>query len=72
MKAKYENPKDARDIAIELLQSDRSTATLEAMKRDSAVLDSALTPQRTSNQDAEDARIVDLIAKNINEMRGVK
>ena len=71
-KAKYDDPKDARDIAIELLQSDRSTATLEAMKRDSAVLDSALTPQRTPNQDAEDARIVALIAKNINEMRGVK
>ena len=71
-KAKYEDPKDARDIAIELLQADRSTATLEAMKRDSAVLDSALTPQGMPNQDAEDARIIDLIAKNINEMRGVK
>ena len=70
-KAKYEEPKDARDIAIEILQADKNNSVLNAMKQDAQAVNQALTPQDTTpNAQAESERTADLIAKHINAMRG--
>lgn len=70
-RAKYEEPKDARDIAIELLQADSNNAKLTAMHNDASVINQALTPQVTTpNAKADSERTADLIAKHINAMRG--
>lgn len=71
-KAKYEDPKDARDIAIELLQSDKVHAQLSALHQDAQAVNGALTPQKTPGNDDEDTRIIDMIANNVNTMRGYK
>lgn len=71
-KAKYEEPKDARDIAIELLQTDKNSMALAAMGQDASVINPALMPQKTTPDDsAEEARIIDMIASNINSIRGL-
>ncbi|MBQ9526523.1 MAG: Clp protease ClpP [Fretibacterium sp.] len=67
-KAKYEEPKDARDIAVELLQAARSNAALTARIQDAAAVEPALGPQGEKQTKQEE--IVDMISKNINSMRG--
>ena len=72
-RAKYEEPKDARDIAIELLQADKSNAQINAMHQDAQVANQALTPQKTVvDAQAESDRAATLIANHINSMRGYK
>ena len=71
-KAKYDEPKDARDIAIEILQADKNNSVLNAMKHDAQAVNQALTPQVTTpNNQADSERTADLIAKHINAMRGL-
>ena len=71
-KAKYDEPKDARDIAIEILQADKNNSVLNAMKQDAQAVNQALTPQVTiPNAQAESEHTAELIAKHINAMRGV-
>ena len=71
-RAKYDDPKDPRDIAIELLNADTANARLRDMESDSQVVNSALTPQKTPSNDEEDTRIIDMIAQNVNAIRGGK
>ena len=72
-RAKYEEPKDARDIAIELLQADKSNAQINAMHQDAQAVNAALTPQKTTpDAQAESDRAATLIANHINSMRGYK
>ena len=69
-KAKYEQPRDARDIALELLQADKNNAQINAMHADSKVVNAALEPQPEKNSEQDRERIIDLIAQNINSLRG--
>ena len=69
-KAKYEQPRDARDIAIELLQADKNNAQINAMHTDSQVVNSALEPQKQPNAEQERERNIDLIMKSITSIRG--
>ncbi len=71
-KAKYEEPKDARDVALELVQADKNTAKLKAMGQDASAVNLALNPQQTHpDEAAEEARIVEMIAKQVNSIRGM-
>lgn len=69
-KAKYEEPRDARDIAIELLQADKNNAQVNAMHKDSQVVNAALEPQAQPNAEQERERNIDLIMQNITSIRG--
>lgn len=69
-RAKYEDPKDPRDIAMELLTADTANTRLKDMTSDSQAVNEALTPQRTPGHDEEQKRIIDMIAKNVNAIRG--
>lgn len=72
-RAKYEEPREARDIAIELLHAARASAALGARAQDAAEIDPALGPQ--ARRDAVSERqeaIMDAVAKNINSMRGYR
>ena len=72
-RAKYEDPKDARDIAVEILQKMNAQAQLNALHNDAKAVDPALPPERnTPDEKAEESRIIDMIAGNINAMRGYK
>lgn len=68
--AKYEEPKDARDIAVELLQAAKNGAALAARVQDAAAVEPALGPQGEKQTKQEE--VIDLISKNINAMRGYK
>lgn len=69
-KAKYEEPRDARDVAIELLQADKNNAQVNAMHKDSQVVNAALEPQAQPNAEQERERNIDLIMQNITSIRG--
>lgn len=69
-KAKYEEPKDARDIAIELLQADRNVSALSNRSLDAAACNVALTPQATAGTQEQRQAMIDKIAGAINSMRG--
>ena len=72
-KAKYEEPKDARDIAIELLAADKNTTVLNNRRGDANDCNSAAAPQavkKTSNEEAES--FMNKTAEKINNMRGHK
>ena len=72
-RAKYEDPKDARDIAVEILQKMNAQAQLNALHNDAKAVEPALPPERnTPDKKAEESRIIDMIAGNINAMRGYK
>jgi len=69
-KAKYEEPRDARDIALELLHAVQNNAALNARYQDAGAVDPALGPQGAAK--AKQEEVVDMISKNINSMRGYK
>ncbi len=70
-KAKYEEPKDARDIALELLQADTVTAKMEALHTDAEAVNDALTPQKTTpNARADFEADINAVANEISRMRG--
>ena len=66
-RAKYEDPKDARDVAIELLQADRDAGALAARFQDAGDVDGAVTPQARADREAA---FVDAVVRNIDQMRG--
>jgi ATP-dependent protease ClpP protease subunit len=69
-KAKYEDPKDARDIAMELLQASNNAAALTERQSDASVMNFVLTPSMIQTvQEALDTATTNVVAK-INEMRG--
>ncbi|MBQ7594168.1 MAG: Clp protease ClpP [Synergistaceae bacterium] len=72
-KAKYEDPKDARDIAIELLQADSAQAKLNALHQDAGVIDEALPPRKdTPKSQAEEEAAINAVVNELNRMRGYK
>ena len=71
-RAKYDDPKDARDIAIDILRSDTAQAQLGALHQDAQAVNGALPPQKSPGNDDEDTRIIAMIAQNVNSIRGVK
>ena len=72
-KAKYEEPKDARDVAIELLQADKTQAQLNALEQDASVVNGALSPQKTTpSSRADDEAAINAVADEINRMRGYR
>jgi ATP-dependent protease ClpP protease subunit len=69
-KAKYEEPKDARDIAMELLAASANVAALEARQTDAAAVNGVLVPSVTpTNQEKTDDAAAK-VADEINAMRG--
>ena len=72
-KAKYDDPKDARDIAMELLKTDTAQARLSAMYQDSQAVNGALPPERTTpNSKADEQSAIDAVANEINRLRGLR
>lgn len=72
-KAKYEDPKDARDIAIELLQAGKTQATLNALHNDASVVNAALPPEKnTPEAKADEEAAIKAVANELNRMRGFK
>jgi hypothetical protein len=71
-KAKYEEPKDARDIAMDLLQASNAAAALEARQSDAAAVNVALAPSATPTSQAKIDDVAAKVANEINEMRGYK
>ena len=70
-KAKYEDPKDARDIAIELLQASNAQAHLTALHQDAVAINGALPPEKTTPESDEDEKAaITAIANELNRMRG--
>ena len=70
-KAKYDEPKDARDVAIELLQADKAQAQINAMSQDARVIDRVLTPQPSSKA-AEEEAAMNAVINEISKLRGYK
>ena len=72
-KAKYDEPKDARDIAIELLQADKTQTQLNALHKDAEAVNGALPPQRDIPTDkADEEAAINAVVSEINRMRGYK
>ena len=71
-KAKYENPQDARDIAMELLQADKVQAELFARFYDAGAVNPALPPATKPNSHADKEAAVHAVANEINRMRGYR
>ena len=72
-KAKYEDPKDARDIAIELLQTDTAQAQLQAHHQDAQAVNAALPPEKTvPSAKADEEAAINAVADELNRMRGYK
>ena len=73
MKAKYDDPKDARDIAIELLQASQAQAQLTALHQDASAVNDALPPERTTPEaKADEEAAIKAVADELNRMRGFK
>jgi ATP-dependent protease ClpP protease subunit len=72
-RAKYEEPRDARDVAMELLRAVTDAAALEARKADASVIDAVLTPLSGGLSARErEEETVKKVAETINGMRGYK
>jgi hypothetical protein len=72
-RAKYENPADARDVAMELLRAVAGAAALEARKADAAVIDAVLTPPNGGPSVRErEEEAINKVTDSINEMRGYR
>ncbi|MDR3230266.1 MAG: Clp protease ClpP [Synergistaceae bacterium] len=71
-KAKYEDPKDARDVAIELLQADSSVAALAARQEDAAAVNTVLQPTINVTTREHEEEVETKVSNAINEMRGYK
>ena len=73
MKAKYEDPKDARDIAIEILQTTNAQTQLTALHQDAGAVNVALPPEKDTPEDqAERDAAITAVANELNRLRGFK
>lgn len=72
-RAKYEDPKDARDIAVEILQKMNAQAQLNALHTDAKAVDPVLPPEKDTPEDkaGRDAAIT-AVANELNRLRGYK
>ena len=72
-KAKYEDPKDARDVAIEILQADKAQAQLNALHKDAGAVNGALPPQKDIPTDkADEETAMNAVVNEIKRMRGYR
>lgn len=71
-KAKYEDPKDARDIAMELLAAGNNAAALAARRSDAAEVGAVLIPSAAPTNQERIDNAAAKIADEINAMRGYK
>ena len=72
-KAKYEDPKDARDIAIELLHAEKTQAALNALHQDAGAVNAALPPEKTTPEaKTEEEAAIKAVANELNRMRGYR
>ncbi|MBR1486126.1 MAG: Clp protease ClpP [Synergistaceae bacterium] len=72
-RAKYDEPKDARDVAVELLMADKAQMQLNALHKDASVVNEAVLPQKTiSNAKLEEEAAMNAVISEINRMRGYK
>lgn len=72
-KAKYEEPKDARDVAIEILQADKTQAQLNALYQDAGAVNGALPPQKDIPADkADEETAMNAVVNEIKRMRGYR
>ena len=72
-KAKYDDPKDARDIAMELLKTDAAHAQLQALHQDAQAVNAALPPEKTvPATKADEEAAISTIANLLNTMREYK
>ncbi|MBR2209015.1 MAG: Clp protease ClpP [Synergistaceae bacterium] len=72
-KAKYEEPKDARDVAIELLTADKAQAQLNALYQDAGAINGAVLPQKTTpDAKADEEAAINAVVDEISRMRGYK
>ena len=70
-KAKYEEPRDARDIALELLQADSVTAKMDALHADADAVNGALAPQKTTPSAKADFEAdINAVVNEVQRMRG--
>lgn len=72
-KAKYEEPKDARDVAMEILTAKRNQAQINALHSDARPIDDVLIPQKTirdTNQEEQTA--INSVVNEIKRMRGIR
>ena len=70
-KAKYEEPRDVRDIAVELLKADGVTAKMNALHQDAGAVNGALSPHITPNANTEREVAMSLVLNEMNRMRGI-
>ena len=70
-KAKYEEPKDARDVAIEILQADNKQLQINNLHQDASTINGVLQPQKDTpiNRVDEEAAI-NSVVNEISRMRG--
>ncbi len=71
-KAKYEEPRDARDIAIELLKADANKSELDARLKDAEAINPVLPPQHNPTPKDEKETAINAVVDEINRMRGYK
>ena len=72
-KAKYEEPKDARDVAIELLTADKAQTQLNALHQDASAVNAAVLPQKTTpDAKADEEAAINAVVDEISRMRGYK
>ncbi|MBQ7544915.1 MAG: Clp protease ClpP [Synergistaceae bacterium] len=72
-RAKYDDPKDARDIAIEILQATNAQTHLTALHQDASVVNGALPPEHTTPESkADEEAAIKAVADELNRMRGFK
>lgn len=72
-RAKYEQPKDARDVAMDILMAQRANAKINALKSDASVINDVLIPQKSiqnSKQDEQDA--INSVVNEIKRLRGTR
>lgn len=70
-KAKYEEPKDARDVAIELLMADKAQTQLDALHHDAEAVNDAILPQKTTpDAKADEEAAINAVVNEISRMRG--
>ena len=71
-KAKYEDPKDARDIALALLDADQVQSKIDSREADAKALENLTDPQSKVSEAEKRADAENTVADIINDMRGYK
>lgn len=71
-KAKYDEPKDARDVALDLLDADKIQSVIENRRADAGGLDGITLPTAQIGETEKREKAADAVADIINEKRGYR